>query len=289
MCRRSTKHSNRHSCLRARGLPIAAITSIALVGCVTRGTYDADVGALETENAQLEARILDLERSNRALDDERVKLIDEMEDLRQTRESLARDVAMLEKSKALLTEHLRAREEQVSKLSQMKDTYEGLVADLESEVASGQIQIEQLREGLRMNLPQDILFPSGAVTLDPRGAAVLRKVAAKLRENNYRIEVHGHSDDVPLSRALAARWGSNWELAAARASQVVRLFEDEKIDPTRLSAVSFGQYAPLESNDTPEGRARNRRIEIRLIPVKRPESEAKPGAQTPSKAPSTAP
>lgn len=249
-----------------------------MVGCVTRGTHEAAVGALEAENERLEARILDLERSNRALDDERVKLINEMEDLRQTREALARDVAMLEKSKTLLTEHLRAREEQVSKLSQMKSTYEGLVADLESEVASGQIQIEQLREGLRLNLPQDILFPSGAVTLDPRGAAVLRKVAAKLRENKYRVEVHGHSDNVPLSRALAARWGSNWELAAARASQVVRLFEEEKIDPTRLSAVSFGQYAPLESNDTPEGRARNRRIEIRLVPVKLPDAEAKSGA-----------
>jgi chemotaxis protein MotB len=289
MCRRSMKRSNRHSYRRASGLAVAAVSCLALAGCVTRGTYETAVGALEAKNAQLEARLQDLERSNRALDDERAKLIDEMEDLRQARDSLTLDVAKLEKSKALLTGHLRAREEQVSKLSETKSTYEGLVADLESEVASGQIQIQQLREGLRLNLPQDILFPSGSVTLDPRGAAVLRKVAAKLREDNYRIEVHGHSDNIPLSRALAARWGTNWELAAARAAQVVRLFQDEKIDPARMSAVSFGEYAPLGSNDTPEGRARNRRIEIRLIPVTAPAPDAKSNADTRKEASAPAP
>jgi len=237
------------------------------LACVTSGKHEEIVGGLEAENQALEKRVVDLERSNRSLDEERAKLIDEMEDMRQTRDMLSRDVAKLETSKQLLTEHLRTRDAQVAELSRLQSTYEGLVADLESEVSAGQIEIEQLREGLRLNLSQDVLFRSGAVELDPRGADVLRKVAGRLSQSHYRVEVQGHSDDVPLSVRLAARWGSNWELAAARASQVVRLFEAEAIDPGRLTAVSYGSHAPVASNDTPEGRARNRRIEIRLIPI----------------------
>jgi chemotaxis protein MotB len=244
------------------------------------------VADLEAENRSLEQRVSDLERSNRVLDDENAELIDEMEDMRQAMGTLTRDVTKLEKSKVLLTEHLRAREAQVQELSRLQSTYAGLVADLESEVAAGQIEIEQLREGLRLNLAQDILFPSGSVRLNEGGAVVLRKVAVQLRKIEHRVEVQGHTDDVPLSRSLAGRWGSNWELAAARAAQVVRLFERENIDPQRLSAVSFGSHAPVGSNDTPEGRARNRRIEIRLMPVR--EAEV-PVASTSAKAQEAAP
>jgi chemotaxis protein MotB len=253
---------------------------------VTRGTHEALVGSLEAENSRLEQRVDDLEHSNRALDDERARLIDEMEDMRQARDALSRDVAKLEKSKTLLTEHLRAREVQVEKLNRLQTTYAGLVADLESEVSAGQIEIEQLREGLRLNLSQDILFPSGSVRLNEGGAVVLRKVAAQLRKIEHRVEVQGHTDDVPLSRTLAGRWGSNWELAAARAAQVVRLFEDENVDSGRMSAVSYGSHAPVDSNETPEGRARNRRIEIRLMPVREAET---PVASMTAEAPETVP
>lgn len=280
--KRYTRHSHRRISAR-----FAAACLLALpLACVTRGTHEAVVTSLEAENKSLEQRVSDLERSNRSLDDERTRLVDEMEDMRQARDALSRDVAKLEKSKSLLTEHLRAREAQVQELSRLQSTYAGLVADLESEVAAGQIEIEQLREGLRLNLSQDILFPSGSVRLNEAGAEVLRKVAAQLRKTEHRVEVQGHTDDVPLSRTLAGRWGSNWELAAARAAQVVRLFEGEQIDPQRLSAVSYGSHAPVESNDTPEGRARNRRIEIRLMPVREAET---PVASTRTEAPESVP
>jgi predicted nuclease with TOPRIM domain len=80
------------------------------LACVTRGTHEAVVGSLEAENSRLEQRVGDLERSNSALDDERTRLIDEMEDMRQARDALSRDVAKLQRSKTLLTEHLRTRE-----------------------------------------------------------------------------------------------------------------------------------------------------------------------------------
>jgi chemotaxis protein MotB len=267
-----------------RAAPAVLLGLLLATGCVTRSTHNQVVGALETEVSKLENRVRDLERSNKALDAERVALVDEMEDLRQERQVLTSDVEKLSKTKELLSEHLRKRESEVEELSKLKTTYRGLVDDLESEVAAGQIQIEQLREGIRLNLAQDILFRSGSSKLEGSGVAVLRKVAKQLREMTHTVEVQGHTDDVPLSAALAARYGTNWELAAARASSVVRLFEEEKVDPSRLSAVSYGEFAPIASNDTPEGRARNRRIEIRLIPVEAL-APAAPGAAPEGAAP----
>lgn len=254
--------------LRASAVALLASCALHSTGCVMlRSTHQETVGRLETEQRRLKDELAKAQASNQALSKERVALLDEMEDLRVQRETLETDVAQLTRTKQILSTHLEQREKEVAELSKLSGQYEQLVEDLESEVSSGQIQIEQLREGLRLNLAQDILFRSGQVTLEPYGIEVLRKVAGQLGEFEQYVEVQGHSDDVPLSASLAQRWGSNWELAAARAAQVVRLFEAEGIDPARLRAVSFGPYAPLASNDSAEGRARNRRIEIRLIPV----------------------
>lgn len=255
-------------------LLIALLLATFATGCVTRSTYNEVVGDLESERDALQRRVTDLERSNKSLDQERTKLLDSMEDLRIERETLSTDVAKLRKTKDLLTTHLQERDAKVAELSKLESTYRGLVSDLESEVSSGQIQIEQLREGIRLNLAQDILFRSGRASLEPSGQAVLRKVAAQLADQTHSIEVQGHTDNVPLSRALESRWGTNWELASARASSVVRLFQGSGIDPSRLTVVSKGEFAPVASNDDPRGRARNRRIEIRLKPVEDPVGEA---------------
>jgi chemotaxis protein MotB len=233
---------------------------------VTRGTHTEVVG----ERDRLLQQVADLERTNEALGGERVKLLDEMEDLRVAREGLNAEVEELTALRDQLSENLAKREAEVEALAERSTNYEELVKDLESEVSAGQIQITQLRDGLRLNLAQDILFRSGSSTLEPYGVKVLMKVSSQLARHPQQVEVQGHSDDVPLSGALAARWGTNWELAAARASQVVRLFEAEGVDPTRLRAVSYGSHAPVATNDTAEGRALNRRIEIRLIPIDAP-------------------
>jgi chemotaxis protein MotB len=81
------------------------------------------------------------------------------------------------------------------------------------------------------------------------------------------IEVQGHTDNVPIAGALAKKFPTNWELSAARATNVARLLHDEaKIDPKRLTATAFSEFAPRAPNDTPEGRRKNRRIEILLGP-----------------------
>jgi chemotaxis protein MotB len=98
------------------------------------------------------------------------------------------------------------------------------------------------------------------------------------------VLVQGHTDDVAIRGALAQRFPTNWELAAARAARVVRALEAGGVDPARLAAVSLGEHHPVVPNDTPEGRAENRRIEIRLIPPPgaRPDVEAPAGFTAPA-------
>src|SRR5262245_47204547 len=255
------KRSNTRCRRATSGLVALVFAAAAASGCVTRGKYDRAVDELEKERT----RVADLERSNEALGGERLKLIDEMEDLRENKEQLSGEVAKLEKTRAELTSSLQEHEAKVAELSKRSGEYEGLVKDLEKEVASGQIQITQLREGLRLNLAQDILFRSGSATLEPYGIELLTKVSDQLTKHPQQVEVQGHTDDVPVSKT--ARWGTNWELAAARAASVVRLVEKQGLDPHHLRAVSYGKHAPADTNDTAEGRARNRRIEIRLKPL----------------------
>jgi chemotaxis protein MotB len=255
----------------------------AAVGCVSRGALesaDADRSRLEREVADLGQQLERAEASSASLQTERVALIDEMEDLRQANAEFSSELARLRKAEAVLSADLAARESELARhqeeLARLSGTYTGLVEDLEAEVAAGQIQIEQLREGLHLNLSQEILFPSGSARINEHGAAVLQTVARRLESLPDAIEVRGHTDNVAIGSG--AKFRSNWELAAARAATVVGLFEANGIDPVRLSVLSFGEHAPIASNDSPEGRAKNRRIEIRLQPV---EAIAKSGDETP--------
>jgi chemotaxis protein MotB len=280
------KRSNTR-CRPATSALAALLIAAAGTGCVTRGKYDGVVDDLEHERERVKA----LEASNEALGGERLKLIDEMEDLRVAKEGLTEDVAKLEKTRDLLTTNLREHEEKVAELSKKSVEYEGLTKELEQEVASGQIQITQLREGLRLNLAQDILFRSGSATLEPYGVELLSKVSEQLAKQPQQVEVQGHTDNVPVSKA--SHWGTNWELAAARAASVVRLFEKRGVDPAHLRAVSYGEHAPVDDNATAEGRARNRRIEIRLKPIDAPgtgpDEPASTGAATGSATEAAAP
>jgi chemotaxis protein MotB len=106
---------------------------------------------------------------------------------------------------------------------------------------------------------------------------VLEKVASELAKSPNRIVVEGHSDDVPITGSLKRRYPTNWELAAARACRVVRLFQDAGIAGERLHAVSAGPFQPEASNESAKGRSINRRIEIRLLPAAPPSAQGSAG------------
>ena len=192
----------------------------------------------------------------------------ERDSLAARNDSLAKDKSALEEKLAqqenTLAAKLRESEEEKSNL---QATYDGLVKSLQKELKAGQIEVTQLRDGLRVNVSQDILFDSGSAALDKNGTEVLGRVATQLRKSSHQILVIGHTDSKPIRPTLAKHYPSNWELAGARAASVVRLFAHSGLPSKRMSAISVADSQPVASNNTEEGRAKNRRIEIRLRPA----------------------
>jgi chemotaxis protein MotB len=188
--------------------------------------------------------------------------------LSQTIVELRRKIDDLDAENAKLKEEnaslVKAREEQVQKVS---STYESLLEKMKSEISKGQVTISELKGKLTVNMVDSILFDSGKAEVKKSGREILGKVISILKDvNDKSIRIEGHTDDVPISRALARRYPTNWELSAARAINVARHLQEQGIDPGQLSAVAYGEWKPVATNDTAEGKAKNRRIEIILVP-----------------------
>ena len=158
-----------------------------------------------------------------------------------------------------------AQREDEAEIQQLSGTYQSLVEQLESELRSGEVEIEELRGRLQVRALDQILFDSGSAELEPRGREVLAKVAKQLAKvTDRRVRVEGHTDDVPIA---TARFPSNWELSVGRAATVARFLAEQGVAAERLEAAGFGEFQPIASNADPAGRARNRRIEIVLAPL----------------------
>ncbi len=146
-------------------------------------------------------------------------------------------------------------------------TYSAMIEKMKSEIAEGQVTITELEGRLTVNMVDAILFDSGKADIKPEGRTVLQKVADVISQvEDKAVRVEGHTDNVKIGGALTRAFPSNWELSAARAINVARYLQRLGVDPSLLSAAAYGEYRPVSENDTPEGRAKNRRIEIVLVP-----------------------
>jgi chemotaxis protein MotB len=205
------------------------------------------ISALETDNARLA-------RENAAAAAENTRLASDKNQLATENARLARDISETQK----------AREEKVKEVS---STYEQLLEKMKSEIAMGQVTISELKGKLTVNMVDAILFDSGKAEVKREGLVVLGKVVEILKSvNDKAIRIEGHTDNVEITRSLAQRYPTNWELSAARAINVARYLQQQSIAPDSLSAAAFGQFKPVADNATAEGRAKNRRIEIVLVP-----------------------
>jgi chemotaxis protein MotB len=145
----------------------------------------------------------------------------------------------------------------------MNDTYGDLNKSLKVEVKSDQVQIKQLKNRIEVTMADEILFPEGGWEVGAHGIEVLSKVSPSLQSlNGKRVIVQGFTDSLPVAATLRTRFPTNWELSADRATNVVRHLQTQGVDPSTLAAEAFGQYHPIASNETPEGRRKNRRINI---------------------------
>ncbi len=157
-----------------------------------------------------------------------------------------------------------------ARLAKVKQTYDELVGALEDEIKRGELTISNLEGQLSVNLLNQILFDSGKTEIKPSGQKVLKSLGDVLNKfPDKALMIEGHTDNIKISSTLKERFPSNWELSTARANNVVHFLQDEVGLPgERLVAAGYGPYRPVASNDTPEGRAENRRIQIILIPYK---------------------
>ncbi len=179
-------------------------------------------------------------------------------------------------------EEVRAARARAASLSEEVATaaksQERLETEMRAALASRDIAISELQGRLTLTILDRILFDSGAAELKPEGMQVLDEIAVILsRFTNRWVQVVGHTDNVPIR----VKYASNWELSAARALAAVRhLTEKAGVDPHRMSAVACGEFQPIADNGTPEGRARNRRIALVVLPERFEPSDAQSALET---------
>jgi chemotaxis protein MotB len=233
-------------------LPFVAL--LLLGGCVSQATYDlkareAQTLATETENLKTQVG----------------SLSGEVDTLKKERASLLQDREALQSRTSELTQKA-AKAEQLEKATQ---TYQDLQKKLEKEIQEGQVQLREMKDRLTMTMVDKIIFPSGSAEISKDGKKVLDKVVSILKDvHDKRIQVEGHTDNVPIVSVLKKRFPTNWELSTARATEVVRYLQEAGgLDPRLLSATGYAEFQPVAPNDDDEGKHKNRRIEIVLLPL----------------------
>jgi chemotaxis protein MotB len=155
-----------------------------------------------------------------------------------------------------------------AEIIQVKATHDKLVSELKDQIQKQEVTIKESQESLSLNFVDRILFEFGKADLTPEGEKVLKKVGEALKNiKGKKIRVTGHTDNVPIRPDYVHQFPSNWELSAARAASVVRYFQEKSgLDPNDMEAIGRSFYQPEASNETKEGRARNRRVEILIAP-----------------------
>jgi chemotaxis protein MotB len=278
--------------------------ALAVAGCfVTKETYlktvneaetlsqdldslKAQHNALQAENdklnqqiKKLESEVDDLESVLEAKSDElSTKIVlsrQKIADLEKEKEERIQKIAELKQKNSELEQQISKLEQQIKditaekeeKLKEVSKTYGSMIEKMKAEIEEGQVTITELKGKLTVNMLDAVLFDLGKAEIRQEGLVVLQKVIDVLKEVEDKvIRVEGHTDNLKIHGALAQRYPTNWELSAARAVNVARYLQKQGIDPNILSATAFGEYKPVAGNDSKEGRAKNRRIEIVLLP-----------------------
>ncbi|MCE7903349.1 MAG: flagellar motor protein MotD [Gammaproteobacteria bacterium PRO9] len=164
--------------------------------------------------------------------------------------------------------------------TQLQIQLDQMTADLEVAmqvlIDKDMIRVQRAASWVEVEIKTDILFPSGSAAIEPAAIPTLEKLAAILARRPYPIRVEGHTDNRPIH---TAQFPSNWELSAARAARIVRLFAEHGIEPTRLVVAGMGENEPVADNATADGRNRNRRVALVILGAPPDASDPRPGAQ----------
>ena len=144
-------------------------------------------------------------------------------------------------------------------LTSIEADVSGVLASL---IRSNTVHVQKQGDAVQVQISADILFTSGVAEPAPAALPILQRLADSLKPWPNGVRVEGHTDNVPIR---AGMFHSNWELSAARAGSVVRLFAERGVDPQRLAVIGYGQYRPLQPNSTVAGRNANRRVVVIIL------------------------
>lgn len=285
-----------------RALFISLICLTLTTACVSKNTYQQKINEtelLQRDVSRLEATTENLNREKDELDQTIAKLNDDLSRawnensklnkqliavnatqnrqqgrLSQNQQQLADMQEQLASMQETNDQLLRALEKEKiareARLAKVKSTYDQLVGALENEIKRGELTISNLEGQLSVNLLNNILFDSGKTVIKKEGRKVLKSLGDVLNKfPDKALQIEGHTDNVQISSRLKELYPTNWELSTARATSVVHFLQDGVGLPgERLVAAGYSEYRPLGENETPEGRASNRRIQIVLVPYK---------------------
>ncbi|MBI3012581.1 MAG: OmpA family protein, partial [Elusimicrobia bacterium] len=215
-----------------------------------------------------------LAASQKKADEEHAKKNENIQSLTATNAQLLKDLDSnkneLQKRVAdLVKEKQEVEKIKTAEVEKLKSTYDNLVQGMKKEIQQGSIQITQLKDKLTVSLVEKIVFNSGESEVNEQGKQILKRVADILKKvQDKQIRIEGHTDNIPIGGLLKDRFPTNWELSTARATSVARYLQDSGgIDPKILYAAGYGQHRPIADNLTSDGRSKNRRIEIALVPL----------------------
>lgn len=288
---------------RSHALIAVVFVAVGATGCmVPRGKYDRALADLQIARAQTttEAERADAEAARaekltaeiaqlgRDLQDRDAKLRDgavsaselsrKLEDLAVFNDELSKrlksagqNVDKLASERGTLTEELAETRVKLDELKRQQAAgearvaqYQGLLRSFQKLVDAGQLSVSVRRGRMVLELPNDVLFDSGRADVKSAGKKALASIASVLKGLTERtFQVAGHTDNVKIQ---SSKYPSNWELSTARGVEVTKLLIAGGMDPRRLSAAGYGEWDPTADNATAEGRAKNRRIEITLVP-----------------------
>jgi len=258
------------------------VASLALAGCVTTGTHEkaladlksADQKTLDDANAHaadLDKQLATCTTNNQDLTGKLNDASARADNLNKLLGTTSAQLGTTAADKEKLDKLLAASNSQLEELNKQKAqaearaaVYKSLTDKLHSMIDSGKLSVKIRNGRMLISLPNDVLFASGAATLKQAGQDAVAQVAEVLKTfTDRQFLVAGHTDD---QRIHTARFPSNWELSTARAVDVTRFLIEKGMKPQTLGAVGYGEFDPLDANDTEAHRAQNRRIEIQLQP-----------------------
>ena len=244
--------------------------------CVTLSDKEKEIAGLKNTisdmtnaNKELNGRYNDLKTKNDELQIKYNDLTDKnLSQTDQFNRALKAKSEELNEKERLLTEREKALKEMQKALAKQDSITKRLNGILRSAMLGfnpDELSVEIKNGKVYVSMSDKLLFKSGSAAVEDKGREALKLLADVLNKNtDIDILIEGHTDNVPIKTAV---FKDNWDLSVARATSIVRILTlDHKIAPTRMTASGKGEYFPRAGNDTPEGRAMNRRTEIILSP-----------------------